>query len=201
MKETNLTFLFILISNLMFSQNFEGYILYDYVFLDSSGNDITSEMSNERGSEQHYYINSNNYKAIDDKGRLVQLYNSESNIYYFQNGEIIQQISAKTEYPKLFDAKPSNETEVIANYNCKSVVVKGDSGITQYFYNENVSVDKDNFDKHRFGSWSQYLNYSNGALPLKFIVKNESYTWIATAVKVEEVELDDDEFEVGNYFK
>lgn len=179
-----------------FSQEFEGYILYSYQFSDSTGNDITMVMGKKRGLEQNYYINSSNYKGIDEKGQLSQLYNSNTNTYFYQQGTKVKSFSGSVEYPKEFKYEIINDTTTIVGYMCKSIIVTTENGQTTYYFNDSISVNSKKFKNHRFGNWSSYLKASNGALPLKFIVKKKDYTWIATATVVKKQDINDDEFDI-----
>jgi hypothetical protein len=201
MKRILLIAILVISTSIVFSQNFEGYILYSYQFLDSEGNDITKTMGPERGLEQNYYINSRNYKGIDEKGRLSQLYNSKTNTYFYQQGKSIKSFPGSTEYPKEFKYESQNDTLTIAGFHCKSIVVITESGKTTYYFSDSISVDSKNFMNQRFGNWSNYLKASKGALPLKFIVKQENYTLIATAIIIEQKKLDDSEFDIDKILK
>jgi len=186
-----------------FSQekDFQGFILYKYEFIDSSGNDITDQLKEKFGLEQHYYINFTNYKSYNEKGEITQLYNSKSNKYFFRSGNQIRSVDASLEFPKLFEVENLKETEAILGYECKSLKVKSENGETIYFFNSAIKVNPDTFKRHRFGSWSNYLRASNGALPLKFEVIKEGYTWKATAILIEEKKLKDDDFEIEKILK
>lgn len=189
-------FLFISCAVLGQSSNFQGFILYKYEFKDLKGNDITDKMAVDYGSEQHYYINLKNYKSLNQKQELTQLYNSESNKYYFQMGNEIRVIDASLEYPKTSRHSRSEETLTLLGKDCKSIIVKGDDDETIYFFSGEIAVDVPTFSKHRFGGWSEYLKTSNGALPLKFIVKKKEYTWTATAIEVRMEEYPNSDFDI-----
>lgn len=201
MKRNFLILISIISISRLFAQDFEGYILYAYQYLDASGKDITLSMGAENGMEQNYYIDSRNYKGIDEKGQLSQLYNSKSNTYFFQQGSKIRSFPGSTEYPKEFKYNFSKETLTVVGYQCNSVVVSTESGQTTYFYNNSISVNINNFENHRFGNWNNYLKATNGALPLKYIVKQKDFTLIATAVQVEQRNLDDSEFNIDKILK
>lgn len=65
--------IFLLISACVGAQDFQGYILYKYTYLDSLGQDITTEMGPRMGLEQHYFIHEGNYVGVNEHRTLVQL--------------------------------------------------------------------------------------------------------------------------------
>lgn len=179
--------------------DFSGKIVYQYDFKDTkSGNNITDQLSGIIGSEQHYFMNSKNYKAFDEDGNLVQLYNAESNKYYFPNpnsGEIME-IDGSVMMSEIISVTKLEGTETILGMTCKILVVTTDTDETTYFYSDEIAVDPSNFSQHKFGGWSEYMKASNGALPLKYILKNKQYTWTATAVEISKMELSNEEFDL-----
>lgn len=180
--------------------NFSGKIVYHYDFKDTkTGIDITDRFSGIMGSEQHYFINSNNYKAFDEEGNLKQLYNAESNKYYFPNpnsGEIME-LDGSVVLSEIISVTKLEGTETILGMTCKILVVTTKTDETIYFYSDEIAVDPNNFSQHKFGGWSAYMKASNGALPLKYILKNEQYTWTSTAVEVSKMELPNKEFDLN----
>lgn len=178
-------------------RDFSGKIVYQYDFRDTkSGNNITDQLSGIIGSEQHYFINSNNYKAFDEDGNLVQLYNADSNKYYFPNPNTgkIMEIDGSFMMSEIISVTKLEGTETILGKTCKILVVATKTDETTYFYSDEIAVDPSNFSQHKFGGWSEYMKASNGALPLKYILKNEQYTWTSTAVEITRMEIAEEEF-------
>lgn len=159
--------------------NFSGKIVYQYDFKDTkSGTNITDQLSGVIGSEQHYFINPNNYKAFDEDGNLVQLYNAESNKYYFPNPNTgkIMEMDGSFMMSEIISVTKLEGTETILGKTCKILVVATKIDETTYFYSDEIAVNPSNYNQHKFGGWSDYMKASNGALPLKYILKNEQYT-------------------------
>ena len=182
------------------TDNFTGKIIYEYQFQEpQTGKDITSQMSQSFGKKQHYFVNDHNYKAYDENGDLVQLYNSSTNKYYFANpntGELMVLDANKT-ISEIESVQHSDETKEILGRVCKKVTVKTTRGETTYWYSPEIQVNSENFTNHKFGGWSTYLEASKGALPLKYIVKNANYTWITTATDIQKMDLDKTDFEIN----
>jgi hypothetical protein len=181
------------------NENFTGKILYKYVFTDNkTGADLTNAMGDVVGTEQHYYINSSNYKANDQNGDLKQLYNSSDNTYYYTDPytKEILNVDASFNMSEIISITEMEDTETILGRVCNKLVITTKTNETTYFYSKEIAVDPSNFSKHQFGDWSTYLEASNGALPLKYIVKNNNYTWSSTAVEITPMELTDEDFQL-----
>lgn len=182
------------------SNNFTGKIIYEYQFQEpQTEKDITNQMSQSFGKEQHYFVNAHNYKAYDENGKLKQLYNSDTNKYYFENpntGQLMV-LDAKTTIAEIVSVQHSDETKEILGRLCKKVTVKTTRDETVYWYSSEIKVNPENFTNHKFGGWSTYLKETNGALPLKYTVKNPNFTWITTVTDIKEMELNKTDFAIN----
>ncbi|MEQ9089833.1 MAG: hypothetical protein RIE52_02015 [Balneola sp.] len=184
--------------------NFSGKIVYEYSFKETkSVKDMTKQMSSLLGMQQHYFVNSGNYKALDENGEFKQLYNSVDNKYYFPNPNTnkIMEIDASLQMSEIVSVKEAEGTETILGRICKKVVVVTKTDETTYFYNSEIAVDPSKFSKHLFGGWSTYLEATNGALPLKYVVKNDNYTWTSTAIEITPTEIPEEEFVLENILR
>jgi len=175
---------------------FEGKILYKYQYLDKEGKDITDRMKTVGGAEQHYFINARSYKSKNELNQLTQLYNSATNVYYFNVGLELEKVDAAKEFPKKNESKLLNDKQTILGILCQSLQMISEVSSTTYYYRKKIKVDPGPFSKHRFGNWNNYLSMTKGALPLKFTVAFDSYTLTATAVSITPLQLSDSEFEV-----
>jgi len=181
---------------------FTGKIIYDYTFLNpKTGQDITEVMSAQMGAQQHYFINEHSYKSYDENGTFGQLYNSETNTYYFAQGTQIMKIDASKAFDEVIEVTHIEGTENILGYPCRMLLIKTKNSETKYWYSPQIKVDEKVFGNHKFGEWADYLAASNGALPMKYVVKNENYTWISTATSIEKMLLTDDDFDIRNEIK
>ncbi|OJW73825.1 MAG: hypothetical protein BGO59_17420 [Spirosoma sp. 48-14] len=178
------------------AQYFEGRILYKNSFFLPNGQDITASAAKMMGTEQDYYINAKHYKSLMN-GQMItmQLYRSDENKYYSVDGNnTAQSFDGSTESGKITKVETLEGTFDVLGRKCKGVVLTGNSSKTTYYYDESMKVNIETFSKHKFGNWIDYLQASNGALPLAFIIENPQYTWKSEAVKVEPKKLDDSEF-------
>lgn len=181
------------------AQNFSGYILYEYKYIDNSGKDITEEKGKELGFKQHYYINGTDYVAFDHNDNMQQLYNSKDNKYYFPFKGEVKVVSGDLAYPNTPKIIASSQKETILGHECSTVVFETATHSTTYFYSDDLSINPDVFNAHRFGNWATYLQSTEGALSLKMVIKRAEYTQILEAVKIEEREIAASKFDAANY--
>ncbi len=181
------------------AQDFSGYILYDYKYIDSLGQDITDEMGEKLGLKQHYYINGTDYVVFDHHDNMQQLYNSKDNKYYFPFKGEVKVVSGDLAYPNSPKIIESSHKATILGHECSSFVFETATNTTTYYYSDDFSVDPDVFSGHRFGNWATYLQSSNGGLALKIVIEKDHYTQILEAVKIEEQTIDQSKFDVASY--
>ena len=176
---------------------FVGKILYQYSFSDLKGNEITEKLAPFFGREQHYFIDSENYKALDENGDLVQLYSSETNTYYYFNkGKFVQKIDGSTQTSQKAVITMLDKKEKIAGYDCNAVQIETDNATTIYYYSPSIKTDKEAFSRHNFGEWNKYLEATGGGLTLKFVMTNHKngYVWTSVAAEVSRMDLKAEDF-------
>ncbi len=181
------------------SNSFSGKIVYEYTFENpNNGADLTANFTPFFGSEQHYYIDGLNYKSYNAKGELTQLYNSDTNTYYYQNpqdGSILKMNAAEGSEESI-TVKHENSTDMILGKELKKVTIISDGSKTIYWYNSEISVDHTVFENHKFGDWGIYLEATDGALPLKYIAEVQGFLWISTAISIEEMTFEKGDFDI-----
>jgi hypothetical protein len=176
---------------------FIGKILYQYSYTDLQGNDITNKMAAYFGREQHYFIDSKNYKAYDEDNNWIQLYNSETNsYYYFSKDKSAKKFDGSTQTSQKYTVTKLDIKENIAGYSCDAIQVETDNALTIYYYNRSVRTDAKIFSKHNFGGWNKYLEATDGALCLKFVMTNhkKGYIWTCVATEVTKQNLTPNDF-------
>jgi len=175
---------------------FNGKILYKYTFTDLQGNNINSKLAPYLGSEQHYFIDNKNYKSLN-QNKLQQLYNSgTNNYYYFTDNNAAQKIDGSKATSQKFDVTRLDKTEKVAGYDCKAIQIETDEATTIYFYSPQIKTDKRVFAKHSFGEWNKYLEATDGALALKYIMTNKKYgyIWTSTATEISKMKFTSKDF-------
>lgn len=198
-KKSLTIFILILLCSSFSSDNdlFVGKILYKYSFTDLKGNDITDKLKLYFGSEQYYFIDKLNYKTYDENNNLVQLYNSETNTYYyFSKDKTAKKFDGATLTSQTFKVTKLDKREKIAGYDCESIQVEKDNSTTIYYFSKAIATDPKIFAKHNFGEWDKYLEATHGALTLKFIMTDHKngYIWISTAIDVSKQKLTASDF-------
>ncbi len=196
-----LMIIFTLCSLSVFGQsgNFNGKIIYEYQFLHSAtGEDMRKSLGSFFGREQHYYANSENYKAYDENGQFRQLYNSKTNTYYFLNpgNGLVMEMDAGNQTSKVISVEHFEETQQILGKECNKLIIKTDSDETTYWYSTEIKLNPENFKEHNVGNWNRYMEESGGALPLKFTVKNQNYIWVSAAIEIEDGDLKNEDFNI-----
>ena len=201
MKKSIQIFIFIILLTSFKADNdiFIGKVLYKYTFTDLKGLDITDKLAPYLGREQHYFIDGKNYKAYDEKGNWVQLYNSETNYYYYFNKDkTVQKIDGSIQASQKAIITKLDIKEVIAGYECEAIQIETDNITTVYYYNASVKTDFKIFSKHNFGEWNKYLEASGGALSLKFVMTDRKlgYIWTSVATEISRQSLTSNDFEL-----
>jgi hypothetical protein len=178
-------------------ETFVGKIIYNYSFTDLKGNDITGKIAPYLGREQHYFIDNLNYKAYDEKNEWMQLYNSETNSYYYFNKDnTAKKYDGAIQTSQKFKVTKLDKKEQIAGYDCESIQVEMDNATIVYFFNRTLIVSRKNFSKHNFGGWNKYLKATGGALSLKFVLidHKKGFIWTSIATEVSRQELNSSDF-------
>jgi hypothetical protein len=184
---------------------FAGEIIYEYGFTDANGNDISKNFAALIGKGQHYYINEKNYKALDEHGNLIELYNSDSNTYYrVLNDKSLKKIDASISTSTIFIVKRLKIKEQVAGYVCNAIEVTTDEATTTYFYSDSIKISPIVYRKHNYGEWKKILTATNGCLPLKFQMINNKQgfiVWTSIATVISKQPLSNSSFKISNTSK
>jgi hypothetical protein len=175
---------------------FEGLIIYQYQYFDLDGNDITDTKGRPGDMEQHYYINSSNYKSHNESGIFKQLFNSSNNEYYINFDNSIYMIDASVSFSDTVSVEMLEEKAAILGRNCRSVKINSDQQETIYFFSDEIFIDPRPFTSHEFGNWNQFLEASRGALSLQYISYHEDYVTVHTAREIIPMQFEEDDFEI-----
>ena len=177
---------------------FTGKIQYSFSFSDLQGNDITNRMESILGREQHYFVIDGNYKSYDESQNITQLYNGRTNTYYgFWKDKTAHRIDALTRTSQQYKITRLSKTETIQGYKCVAIEVDTDESTTLYYYSPLLRIDFSGFTKHNFGDLNRYLEATNGALSLKYVITNhkKGYVWTILAKEISRLNLEETDFE------
>jgi hypothetical protein len=184
-------------------KEFEGRILYKNNFFTPKGFDITTTVSTSLGMVQDYYISGNNYKSIlNGTAMTMQLYIGKTNKYYMVlPNKTAQEIDGSTVSDSVISVQHINTDTLILGRKCSTIVITARLSTTTYYYDPTLKVNHERFKNHEYGNWNRYMEETEGALPIKYTIKMELYTWNAEAIKIENLKLTDKDFELSSDIK
>jgi hypothetical protein len=193
-------FLFLLVLGSSFVPEtglFTGKIIFQNTFTDLKGNDITAQLAPYFGREQHYFIDGKNYKAYNENGNWVQLYQGATNsYYYFSTNMTAKRMDASLETSTQFKVTPIGQTGRVAGYDCHMLRTDTDKASTVFYYSPAIRINQTAFEKHNFGDWNKFLKASDGALALKFVMTDtkNGFIWTSEAKIITRQKLAEAEF-------
>ena len=193
-----LAIVFTLSSAISIPPPFTGKIQYKYSFSDLEGKDITEKAALVLGREQHYFVSDSNYKSHDESNNITQLYDSRTNTYFgFWKNQTAHRIDALTRTSQKYMIRKLDKTETILGYKCRAIQVETDETSTVYYYSPLLRINPKGFSKHNFGDWNRYLEATDGALSLKYVITNlkKGYVWTIQATKITKMQLGAGDFE------
>jgi hypothetical protein len=182
---------------------FTGQIKYRFSFTDLDGKPLSDSLIPSWGMEKTFYINNKSYKAYNEMGNWVQLYNSDKNVYYsFYPDKSASKSDASVKSAGV-SVQPLSITDTVIGYPCKAVQVSSPADTTVYFYSDAIKTDTASFMKHNLNNWNVFLRASGGALPLKTVSKNakKGYIWTSVATNVTKSDLSDQDFTFPDYIR
>ena len=176
---------------------FVGKIVYEYSFTDLEGKDITEKLAPVYGRAQHYYVDLKNYKAYDENNNWVQLYQGATNTYfYFSKDKTAQRFNASMPTSQKIAVTHLDKQEKVFGYDCKAIQIETENTTIVYYFNPSIKVDARVYTNHKIGEWHKYMETTEGALPLKFVMTNprNGFVWTSTATTISRQALSADDF-------
>ncbi len=181
---------------------FEGRISLKLQYFDSLGNKL-EPVTIGRDTEMHYYVSEGNYKSLNEKGEITQLFNSSTNQYFFNNQGQVQVMDASFKFPQTGETNHIEGQETVLGKYCKKLTIKSESDFTTYYYSPELTVNKEFYQNHNFGNWNLFLNSTNGALALKYEIEYPSMgmSVIMVAYEIEEIDMEAKDFDINSYLE
>ena len=181
-----------------FGQSFEGKLIFANTYRSKMPNVSDEQFNSMMGTMQEYYIKNGNYKSsMNGTFFQWQLYiNKDNKLYskmsnspsvFWTDGEVNPDVVVKAEINK-------GVLEVLG-YSCDELILTCKSGIQKYYFSNKLKVDAKQFEKHKFGNWSEVLSRTH-ALPLKMIIESPQFILDCVATKVESISVDSKMFEL-----
>lgn len=188
-----LTLLVALITTLnIFGQNFEGKIVYQNSFKSKLANVTDQQWNTMLGTQQQYLIKGGNYKSITNGTlSLWQLYINEDNKLYnkLSTSEAVLWNDGAVNSDEVLKAELRQGVTEILGYKCDELVLTCKSGTQTYYFTSKLGVNRDLYEKHKYGNWAEYTSRAKG-LPLRAVVDNGQFTMESLAVEVKPMVLE-----------
>ena len=193
-----LTLTITLLTATVFSQSFQGGIVYQNTYVSKLPNVTSEQLTEMMGGTQTYTMKGGDYKSSSN-GTLLQwqLYNSKSNKLYskMSNSETIFWNDCTTNPDQVLKVEVNKGVVKILGYLCDEVILTCNSGIQKYYFNAQFAVDISLFTGHKYGNWYDYLKVAK-ALPLKSVIENGQFTLTSVAIEVKEIKFDEKAFQL-----
>jgi hypothetical protein len=188
----------LLMSNVMYSQSFEGEIIYTNRFNSRMKNFTDEQLGMMIGTKQEYLIKGGNYKSfLNGQSITMQLYDYKTNRIYNRTPKSDTlywfDASANTDNVTSYEIK-KNAGKVLGN-QCDAIIMKTRTGTTTIYYSPKYRVDSSLYTNHLYNNWAFYIS-KTGALPLKIIVESNQFKMESTATEIKSLQLGDDYFNI-----
>ena len=195
--------LMLLITATIYSQNFEGKIIYSNSY-ESKLSDVTSEQFNNlMGTEQAYLIKEGNYKsAFNGVFIKLQMYRGDENRSYMftVKSDTLYWEDYSLNIDKAISFEIKKNQDAVLGTPCDVIIVQAEKSKTHYYYNSKYEINPELFTDHNYGNW-YYIISKTKALPLKTVFENDQFIMTSVATEITSMELDDNVFEVQNKSK
>ena len=196
MRKAFCSILLLITSSILFSQSFEGKIVYQNSFK-SKTTGVTDEQSNSMmGTTHEYFIKGGNYKTVSNGSFMQwqQYINSDNKLYTkMANSEAAFWNDGSVNADEVLKAEINKDVADVLGYRCDEIILTCKSSVQKYYYSSQFSVDVSAFEKHKYGNWYDFISRSK-SLPLKVIIESPQFSFEGVAVEVETMQLDQEMF-------
>ena len=166
-------------------QSFNGSITY-HIKYESKNPQITNDMLNTyMGDTIQYFISGNKYYS-EANGMMVQqfLYDGDENkIYQNINGTVsIIDASVPDSLTYQYSELVNSDVTVLGKIT-RTITVTTEMGKSDYYFIEDVKVDPDLFQHHRFQNWNELIRKTK-SITIKYRLEYLDFVINATAVSI-----------------
>ena len=181
--------------------HFEGTIVYDLKWHDQTGEMPDDQLNSLIGQEQDYHVKGNQYRSEMNGTRgMVQLYLGHDTLYSIStSAQDIVQLNVTEAPDSVISYKIIPTDEVILGYTCQLLEIKTRDGYSKYWFNDQVRIDPETYNRHQYGLWYLKLKLANGALPLKAISENKQVRFESVARSIKKEILREDMFSLPKF--
>jgi len=187
------------------AQFFSGEITYETTYIPKSDSlNLEQIRDNDHGNVSTYLITAKHYKSTYYKdGAYTYSYTYDDitkRMYddYVTNLYVTYRDSRKTNglysEPEIF----RDSTQTILGHKSYLVVNESGRGRTKSYYSDDIKVNYKDFKGHKVGNWYEKLKAVDGAITLKSITEHPEYYEVRQAVKIDEREVKEREFNLPN---
>ena len=115
----------------------------------------------------------------------------------------MQVMDASYQFPQTGQPKQVEGEATILGRNCRKLTIESENDFTTYYYSQELTVNKEFYNKHNFGNWNLFLNSTKGALALKYEINYLSIGMrvVMEAYEIEEIELELTDFDINSYLE
>ena len=180
---------------------FSGKITYEVTYTSNYPGIMTSDsLTTFYGNRKVLFIEDSNYLfemngtnahfSLYDPIKEI-IYNNENGsdtVYYFD--------ATKNGKDSILQFNLEKNVFVINGIQCDRLEITTKYTIVTYFFNEDYFLDANHFKSHAYDNWNFYLSKSN-AVPLQIIYKNNMFSYVMTAMKIEQTDVGNSLFEIN----
>ncbi len=179
MKIYLLTLLLILNNKNLFSQLFEGKIIYKVEYLNSKTQQKDTKLEEEEGTEEEFFIKNGNY-LIKSNGTKNEwkLYLSSTNLIYEKrrNNDTLYTYNAGINKDTILEINSYKSHSKNDTSGLREVVLHCNSGSQYFYYDKKYQMDQSLFSRHKVNNLNSYLRKSN-SIPLTMVFETHNITY------------------------
>jgi len=134
-------------------KQFEGKMIYDFVYEDKTGEMSKDQIQMLIGDEQIYTIKGANYKSeMNGMMKSTQYYLGGDTLFnHFEGMNTLLWIDATTNDDEVIDFNIKENAETINDIKCDLLTINSKEGTTKYYFNKKYSADPAYYPNHEYG--------------------------------------------------
>jgi len=195
-RKTALLFL-LLVSTTVFTQNFEGKIVYKNSCKSKNPEWKLEYCQMITDSLQVFYYKNGDYKYdTPNSNKWTSYINAENKVYTKpEKKDKAYFTDASKNDDEILETQLNPKAIKILGYDCDELVVKCKSSIQKYYFNSVTSVNPKLFEKHIYGNLNKIMAITK-SIPLKeiFIFEEQDLELESLAVEIIKTEVMEDTF-------
>jgi hypothetical protein len=196
---------FLVVYSLNAQAQFSGKITYQDSYQSKNPNISNSDFEKFMGTKREFYLQGAFYKDVHHgEVESVMLYRGDLNKLYTYNAgadTIFWMDALKDTLSTVLEIKMEDSNEIILGLKCKKLTVKSQLGTSIYFFSDRYLINPVDFKNHHLNFWNLYTSKCR-SVPLKIVYEGQEIILTSTAIKVDQMKLEDDVFKIpSGYLK